>query len=104
LPLPVYAVTPRDLAGFTGLLTAELAASCPELILTVTAPVLGYDIEDAYAWRYAPSSGTFTPVDPATAYRYLHEDTKLVRHPSLGDSPYPGVSALEAADAAAQDR
>ncbi|MFE9252820.1 hypothetical protein [Streptomyces sp. NPDC007088] len=103
LELPLYAfdgwpsgLYPTvDLAEFTAAFDRVLADTGSTLIVAVHADVPGYDLDDAYAWRYDRQARGFTTVsvDEAEAAELFHEDTYVLAYP-WDRAPYASVTAL----------
>jgi hypothetical protein len=75
-----YAATDLDafLSAFARALEQAPASTGPRVVLAIHAEVLGYDIADAYVWRYDVQTQDFIPLAPPEAANYLHEDTHVL--------------------------
>lgn len=88
---------PAFIRAFLRRAAAELSKPFPRLVVRVSAPQdYGWDIEDAWLWRYDPATGTFPPVPRDAAAPYLNGDHSHVRrYPALVvGADLPGRSAL----------
>lgn len=101
LHLPAYTFTQpcsglhptTDPDTFSTALDQELARPDTPLTLTIHAEVPGYDLDDAYAWRYDRHTKGFTTLPPAEAIPLFHEDTHVLAYP-WDKAPWASVSAL----------
>ncbi|MFI9771874.1 hypothetical protein ACIHJG_34170 [Streptomyces sp. NPDC052415] len=81
------------LAAFAKALEEAPTGADRRLVLAIHAEVLGWDISDAYAWRYDVHTQSFASLTPAEAAAFLPEDTRTLIY-SLDKPPFATVSAL----------